>query len=439
MFLPALNVIKNQIEKDMIFFQGLNRRDVISDNELSSCTNMQMDSYPAIEVRSKRKVLGNYPNAQTLFAGVKKAWVDGTNFYYDGVVKGTVTKSAKSMVDFNDKVLIFPDKKYYDYISDEFGNLWTGETEPDYPAEGSVPDIDFAEVHMNRVFGVKGSNIYACASGDCKNWTDYSGDELDAWAVDVYSEGAFTGIIAYNSNLILTKDDYTYELLGSTPSQFSVYMTAKSGIIDGRSLVEIEGALYGLGREGIKVYTGGQWEDISWRLNEKYVGGAAGTDGRKYYISLNTGSEGYKLYVYDTKLQLWTKEDDLQVIDFVKLNGVLYAIDATGNLIEFGAGTTEEISWEVVTKNFTEEAFEKKYYSRLILRLDLAAGSNANVYVNIDGEKWTLVKSLSVGTFTTQKVLINMRRCESFQVKITGKGYAKLYGIRREFTVGSEE
>ena len=307
MFLPTLNNIRTKLNRDTVYFKGLNRRDIISDNEVSSCKNMQMDSFPCIEVRPKRNVLGNYPNAQSLFAGAKKAWVNGSDFYYDGVIKGTVEAGAKSMVDFNGKILIFPDKKYYDYIAGTFGNLWTGTPAPVYPAAGSVPDIDYVAVHMNRVFGVRGSNIYACASGDATNWVDYSGDQLDAWAGDVYSEGSFTGIIAHSSKLVLVKDDYTYELLGSYPAQFQVYETAKSGIVDGRSLVEISGVLYGLGREGVKIYAGSQWENISWNLNETYLGGAAGTDGKKYYISLNTGITGYKLYVFDTELKIWTQ------------------------------------------------------------------------------------------------------------------------------------
>jgi hypothetical protein len=439
MYLPQLFDIGNDVQRDTVYFKGLNRRDIIDDNEISSCKNMQMDSFPAIEVRPKRNILANYVNAQALFAGVKRALVDGTNFYYDGVIKGTVTAGAKSMCDFNGKVLIFPDKKYYDYVAGTFGNLWTGEVAPVYPATGSVPDIDFVAVHMNRVFGIKGSNIYACASGDATKWVDFSGDQLDSWAGDVYSEGAFTGIIAYESRLVLVKDDYTYEMLGSYPAQFQTYETAKSGIIDGRSLVEIDGILYGLSREGVKVYTGSKWENISRNLDENYVGGAAGTDGRKYWISLNTGAGGYKLYVFDTEIKQWTQEDTLQVIDFAKLDGEVFALSSAGDLIQFNAGTTEEITWEVISKNYTEDAFEKKYYSRLILRIDLATGSTATVYVRTDLGSWVSVKALTVGTFSTQKVIIAMSRCDSFQVKVAGTGYTKLYGIRREFMVGSEE
>ena len=439
MYLPQLIDIGNDVQRDTVYFKGLNRRDIISDNEISACKNMQMDAYPAIEVRPKREVIANYANAQALGAGVKKFWVNGTDFYYDGVIKGTVTASAKSMCDFNGRVLIFPDKKYYDYVAGTFGNLWTGESAPTYPASGSVPDIDYVAVHDNRVFGVKGSNIYACASGNATNWVDFSGDQLDSWAGDVYSEGAFTGIVAYASKLVLVKDDYTYEMLGSYPAQFQVYETAKSGIVDGRSLVEIAGVLYGLSREGVKVYTGGQWQTISWDLDENYLGGAAGTDGRKYWISLNTGAGGYKLYVFDTEIKLWSQEDTLQVIDFAKLDGEVFALTSTGDLVKFNSGTTEVITWEVISKNFTEEAFEKKYYSRLILRLDLATGSTATVYVRTDMGTWVSVKALTVGTFSTQKVVIALSRCDSFQIKIAGTGYAKLYGIRREFRVGSEE
>ena len=45
--------------------------------------------------------------------------IDGTDFYYDGTKKGTVKKGKKSVIDFNGNIVIFPDKKYYDYVEDK--------------------------------------------------------------------------------------------------------------------------------------------------------------------------------------------------------------------------------------------------------------------------------------------------------------------------------
>lgn len=435
--LPALRDINPNGENDMIYFKGLNRLDGSLDQELYDTLNMSLSSFPSIEVRPKREVIANYTNAQSLFTGVKKAWIDGTNFYYDGVIKGQVTAAHKSMCDFNGRVLIFPDKKYYDYIASPgvFGNLWTGEVEPGYPAEGSVPDIDFVAVHANRVFGVKGSNVYASALGDATSWVDFAGDALDSWAMDVYSEGAFTGIVAHKLRLILLKDDYTYELLGSYPAQFQAYKTCDQGIIDSRSLKEVNGALYGLGREGIKRYDG-QWRVISQSLDEGYLGGAAGSDGRRYYISLNTGTGGYKLYVYDTDNGLWVREDDLQVIDFATLDGELFALTSTGDLVRFKTGTTEAISWEVITKNYDEYSFDQKHYTKVAVRFDLAEGSSAKVYVRYDQGAWKEIATLTANSsFAVHKVNIPVYGCNSFQIKVSGTGYAKLHGIKREFYV----
>ena len=53
------------------------------------------------------------------------------------------------------------------------------------------------------------------------------------------------------------------------------------------------------------------------------------------------------------------REDDLQVKDFVYLNGSLYALAADNKIYKFNSGT-EEIDWEVETEIFTEKISREK-------------------------------------------------------------------------------
>jgi len=106
-----------KIETQPLQFKGLNKKEVIADNEISSGQNIGFEALPKISPRFPREKIGStWPNPKDLFsAGGKLVHVDGTDFYYDGIRKGTVTATKKSMVDFNGHIVIFPDKKYYCY------------------------------------------------------------------------------------------------------------------------------------------------------------------------------------------------------------------------------------------------------------------------------------------------------------------------------------
>ena len=432
--LPYLKPINKRAKPKTFFFAGINRRDDIQDNELADAKNMSTIALPSLEPRASREIIKTLTSPKALGSGEKLFWVDGTKFFYDGVEKGAVLAGPKSMVDFNGFVLIFPDKKYYDYILNIYGNLGAGV----YPAAGSVPDMDYVCVHQNRVFGCKGSEVYASANGQATNWTKFDGDELDSWAGDVYSEGNFTGMATYQGVIVLVKDDFTYELFGRTPSEFGNIEVAKFGCIDGRSIQEVDGQLIWLSREGFRRYTGGIPKLIDQPLNHsKCVSGSAGTDGRRYFCSLYNGLV-YTMYVYDTQNRQWAIEDDLQVIEFTKLNGVCYALDVDGNLLQFNSGN-ETVNWSFTTKNYTDESFSKKVNGRIRLRMDLNFGSSAKISIRYDkAGQWIATKTIEAGEFKVYTIELKLQRCDSYQIKIEGWGYAKIYGMEKELYFGSD-
>lgn len=119
----------NAIEKkSVIGFKGYNANTQIEDGEMPDMLNLTSDYYPCLSPRASRAVINSSLTAPTaLFAKEGKlAYVDGADFYYDGEQKGPVTagvNDAKQMVSFQHKILIFPDKKYYDISTDTFGSL----------------------------------------------------------------------------------------------------------------------------------------------------------------------------------------------------------------------------------------------------------------------------------------------------------------------------
>jgi hypothetical protein len=316
MRLPTLTPVKNKIRVETVEWKGLNRMPVVASGEILSMTNMYSEFAPCLTPRPSREVTQALTSGTSIFvANGKFCWVDGTDFYYDGTVKGAVTAGRKSMCVFNGKIIIVPDKKYYDYGTGIFGTI------------SNCPDLDYVCVFNNRIVGVKGNDFRMSALGEYNVWEDYSGESNDSWATDTAEEGDFTGLLGLKTpnHIICTKANYLYELYGTKPSNFNLTKIDDTGCIDSRSLVAIDNVAYFLSREGIMQYAGGSCKNISITLQETYVSGAAGTDGRRYYISLYNGTE-INLYVYDTYNGLWHREDALEVISFVNIGREMYAL-----------------------------------------------------------------------------------------------------------------
>lgn len=422
MKLPYMQDLGNT-QTAALIFEGLNRKALIGDNEISHGINLDTELLPAISPREPMKVLKTL-SAPSSFCMVnkKQAYVDGTNFYYDGVVKGTVDAGLKTMLDFNGNILIFPDKKYYDYVGNVFGTF-------------TAPDIDYATIHYNRVFGIKGSDIRASKVGDFTKWEDFTGTAMDSWAADVYSPGDFTGITSYQDHVVFFKRDQMYELYGYIPSQFKIVESAKVGCIDNRSIAEIQGVLYFLSEAGVMTYSGGFPRPISEKLNENYTNGSAIGDGRKYYLSLNG-----TIYMFDTMLNTWMPYAEGTVIQFGRDENKVYALDSLGNIKAFREGV-EPVEWEVITKDYDDGTFRKKSIKAIKLKMKIEEGTNIKVYLRQDGGEYVLRKDIThTGSNRNREIIttIPLKRASTYQIKIVGKGKALIYG-EREIVVGSDK
>jgi hypothetical protein len=185
--MPILTTNKKQI-LDIITFNGFDNSPMAQETTLFNTKNIGANDYPNLSQRSNREVVSTI-SATALFAtNTKLCYVIGTNFYYDGVIKGTVTTGSKSMVDINGSVVIFPDKKYYDYVLDTFGSF-------------TAPDIIYATVWNNRVWGVYGQQIVASKLGDFKSWSTFEGLASDSYATNVDGSATFTGLKTYQNHL----------------------------------------------------------------------------------------------------------------------------------------------------------------------------------------------------------------------------------------------
>jgi len=119
---PMLSEVR--VERDMIReFKGLNHNLHADDKEFYDMGNMSSSLYPIASPRGPRGKLLTLSKPNGLFAHEKLAWVDGTSFYYNGVLRGSVEDSPKQFCAMGAYILIWPDKVAYNTSTDEFMNL----------------------------------------------------------------------------------------------------------------------------------------------------------------------------------------------------------------------------------------------------------------------------------------------------------------------------
>lgn len=318
-----------------------------------------------------------------------------------------------------------------------------------------VPDMDFVIERGNRLWGCRyGLNsrgkvvneIYACKLGDFKNWNCFSGISTDSYAVSLGSDGPFTGAVTYGGYPLFWKENCVHKLYGDQPANFGIQTTGCRGVQQGshRSLAVVGELLYYKARHGVCVYDGAMPIEISQALGqETYEAAAAGAYRGKYYISMQDGQGQGHLFVYDSGKKLWHREDGLRIGEFCSCGDALYAAEqGTGRLLNLTGGGTPEmeaVSWMVETGPLGLSLQEKKYVSRLVLRLSLAAEARLRISIAYDGsESWEHIGSLKGGSLNSFPFTLRPRRCDHFRLRIEGQGEARIYSMTQILSQGSD-
>ena len=123
MKLPYLNGTNRKASRQIVTFGGVNYQDSGGEGELEESVNLSSTRFPYLCQRDGRASTGKYQAPTGLYARGKLCVVDGKDFLYDGRKVGTVTAGEKQFATINTKIVIFPDKVYYDTKEDKFGNL----------------------------------------------------------------------------------------------------------------------------------------------------------------------------------------------------------------------------------------------------------------------------------------------------------------------------
>lgn len=506
-------------------FGGYNHNLYAKDGELWDMQNMSSELYPLLSPRKPRYLIRTLSEPNGLYAKDGLFWVDGTGFYADGEMIGTVSNNRKQFTSIGAYIIILPDMAYYNTRTKEFGNLaanWSGsvtiqngtyvgenaqantiyaagadwgsvfkegdavtingctvhpennktpivrEIDGDYLRfyenvfiinEGGdredvtisrdIPELDFLCENENRLWGCKGDTVYASKLGDPFNWNVFDGLSTDSFAVNVGSAGDFTGCCSYLGYPCFFKEENIYKVYGDKPSNFQLMGSASLGVERGsHGSFGIAGeTLFYLSRVGIIAYTGGIPQSISEAFGtDRYRNAVGGSDGVRYYVSMEGTNGQRNLFVYDTRYGVWHKEDELNVIGF-GWNEELYFLDDSGRLWMSGnvrtvpEGTTKEdpVQSMVIFADFVEGNPNKKGTSKLQIRIELEEGASVTIAMQFDSDGvWRDVKTLSTTKKRSFYLPIIPRRSDHFSIRIMGIGSWILYSLVRESYSGSE-
>ena len=314
----------------------------------------------------------------------------------------------------------------------------------------TVPDMLYICENENRLWGCDKTTIYASKLGDIFNWNVYDGLDTDSYSVDTGSAGSFTACVSYLGYPVFFKEEHIYKVYGSIPSNFEIMGSATLGVAEGSagSLAVAGEILFYLSRAGVMAYSGGIPQPVGAAFGlERHKNAAAGSDGLKYYVSMQGEDGAWLLHVYDAQRGLWHTEDATHATHFARCDGNLYFLNdageiwITGNIQDPPAGTTLEgpVPWRAEFGDFVDKNPDKKGVSKIQIRLELDEGAEVQVYIQFDttGEWLKVNGALGEGVKRSYYLPIIPRRGDHYRLRLDGTGGCRVYSLVREYYDGS--
>ena len=319
----------------------------------------------------------------------------------------------------------------------------------------SMPNMDYVVEANNRLWGCRYgvadngevvNEIYASKLGDFKNWNCFMGISTDSYAASLGTDGQFTGAITHLGYPLFFKEGFLHKVYGNYPSNFQVQTTACRGVQRGcsRSLAIVNEILYYKARGAVCAYDGSLPTEISAALGDvQYFEAVGGSHGNKYYLSMKDSSNLWHLFVYDTAKGMWHHEDNTHADCFCSCREEMYFIDHADKKIRtvFGGGTkdTKPVEWMAETGVIGVDSPDKKYLSRLTVRMWLDIGTQVYFFVQYDsGGEWEHLFTMTGNNLRSFAVPIRPKRCDHLRIRIVGEGDAKIYSIAKVIEEGSD-
>lgn len=318
-----------------------------------------------------------------------------------------------------------------------------------------MPKMDFVIESQNRLWGCRYgednngnvvNEIYASKLGDFKNWDCRMSVSTDSYNASVGTDGQFTGAVTHLGYPTFLKEGFMHKVYGNYPANYQIQTTACRGVQNGchNSLAIVNEVLFYKSRTGVMAYDGSLPTEVSYALGDgSYDSAVACGHGSKYYISMRDESDKYHLFVYDTKKGLWHREDNTRVDAFCSCRNELYYIPHGESVIKtmFGSVTmdTTPVKWMAETGALMTSSPDKKYISRLNVRMSLDFGTIVHFYIQYDSTgEWHHAATMTGTSLRSFSIPIRTRRCDHLKLRIEGTGDCKIHSITKTIEQGSD-
>jgi hypothetical protein len=440
-----------------------------------------------LDTSTKPNTLKIYSSASGMWTSVVSTYIKiecsgiGANFEVgDAVRLSGVKPDACESINFDtENIASIIQDKSDDYITiiGIMKDGVTAEQTEQITVKRVMPTMDFIFENNNRLWGCRyGENrdgkivneIYASKLGDFKNWEYFAGTSQDSYMVSLGADGEFTGAISYLGNPLFFRQNCIHTIYGGYPAQYQLQTTECRGVQAhcGKSLVVVDGVLYYKSPNGVSAYTGSMPVEIGTALGEhslRYIATSASGYKHKYYLELIDGKDKNKsiLFVYDAEKGVWHKEGEFDGTNLcpVKLDygaETLCYLQYTGTELmpsgEFwskyaiktiegaeGYGDSEPIDWYAETGVIGCSSPDKKYISRMSIRLSTKIGARVYVFAEYDSSgTWEQIGAITSPSLNSFTFPIRPKRCDHFRLRIAGTDEAKIYSISKTLEQGSD-
>lgn len=430
------------------------------DKSPSSPENMQY----WLDTSGNKAVLKQYSASSYMWVSVATTYIKicATNIGVgieegDGITISGIKTADKGLNDLNNTSIVWKRDNDYIVVIGIMGSTTNVlQDSSKIKVERRIPEMDYVCESGNRLWGCKyGKNadeqivneIYASKLGDFKNWNCFAGVSTDSYAASVGTDGEWTGAISYLGYPMFFKENWVHTVYGSYPAQYNITATSVRGVQKtcSKSLAIVDEKLFYKSRAGVMVFGGSLPTSISEPLGVvSYDNAVGGAFGSKYYLSMRDSlKDKYSLFVYDAARGMWHKEDDLQIKHFCEVDNTLYAATSENEIIELAnpvdKASEKSVEWYVETGKIGLYSPDKKYLSRIDIRMSLELGASARISVQYDSmptwEHLTTLTGTKLGSFS---VPVKPKRCDHMRLRIEGKGDVKIYSICKTTEQGSD-
>lgn len=322
--------------------------------------------------------------------------------------------------------------------------------------ERRVPDLDFVTEQGNRVWGCskKENTIYACRLGDPTNWYSYRGIASDSYAVNVGSDGPFTGAATCMGYVLFFKENCLHKLYGSRPADYQLVSVQCRGVAKqaSKSMCVLAEVLYYLSTDGVMAWDGSLPVKISGGLDNTWLmnvrGAVGGVLDTRYYLHLRVpGRNETRLLVYDTERRLWHEEDtaaeenasgwamcstgrQLYQWDGVNLWATEPEREADRDTDTAKANLEQKVGFEAVSGDIGLNIPADKYINRVFLRVDALTYSVVELQASYEGGAWeTLGQAAVLNKYTRVNLPFVPERHDTMRLRIKGTGQIAVRSI----------